>query len=143
MSSTPASYSQNGSTVSSNVNTITLPVLNKSLSGVNIATLNVNNGYLDVNINALTGPNSTISISKPGMSPLTLNGIIKQNIHIGSDNFNKLPFIGKQSVNVIFNAAPNETILVKEISYKSSAPLNYKKIAFIFLAVYFILNMFL
>ena len=141
--STPASYSQDKSTISSNVNTINLPILNKSLSGVSIATVNVENGYLDLNINALTGPNSTINIAKPGMNPITLNGIIKKTIHIGSDNFNKLPFIGKQTINVIFNAAPNETILVNQLNYKSSSPLNYKKIAFIFLAVYFIINMLL
>ena len=142
---TPATYSETGSTISSYVNTITVPVLNTSLKGINIATVNANNGFLDININALTGPNSSISIVKPGSAPtITLTGLVKKSIRIGSDPSNRLPFIGKQSINIIFNAAPNESILVSQLSYKSGGLKNkdYKKIAFIFLAVYFVINMF-
>lgn len=142
--STPASYSPSINNVSSNVSSVTLPLLNKVLVGVNVATMNVNNGFLDISINAFTGPNSSISITKPGMEqPLTFTGMVRKTIHLGLDPTNTLPFIGKQPITIILNAAPNETIIVKQLSYKSSKPMDYKKITFVFLAVYFVLNMFL
>lgn len=139
--STPASYSQSSSTVSSNVSTINLPILNKSLTGVNIATINANNGFIDININALTGRNGSISIAKPGMAPVNYTGLVNKIIHLGSDNNNTIPFIGKQTITIILNAPPNETILVNQLTYDSTIPINYKKCAFIFLTVYFILTL--
>ncbi len=137
--STPAAYSPSINNVSSNVSVLSLPIVNKSLTGVNVVTLNVNNGFLD--INAITGLNSSITISRPGLNPITYSGVIRKNIHLSSDYSNTIPFIDTQTVTVILNAAPGENILVKQLTYKGSKPIDYKK-ATIILFVFFILTFF-
>ena len=127
-----------------NVNTVNLPITNKSFTpGVNIATITVENSFLDVCLNATIGPNSNINFVRNGLSPEIYTSDINSNLHIGSDISNKTPFIGKQTITVIINVAPNETIYISNLNYKTSKPLNYKTLAIIFLIVFFILNIFL
>jgi len=141
--STPAGYSQKSSVVSSNISVINLPITNTSLGGLNIATIEANNGYIDIFIHALVGPNSSITIKKPEGTPVVYKGVVNKMIHLGADPSNTFPFFGKQNVTIILNAPPDESILVNQIMYKTSTPINYKKCATIFLTVYFILNVFL
>ena len=128
-----------------NLNTVLLPITNTTLTGISIANITVNN-FLDITLNAIIGPNSNISIVKPGQTPITYTGTVNTILHLGSDISNKLPFVGNQTINIIFNAAPNETIFINKLTYVSSKivkPINYKQLLFIFLIVFFIINIFI
>jgi len=123
------------------IDTINLPLINKKVTGINIATLPVENGFITIHINAITGPNGSINITKPGSgTPMSFNGLINNKITLGADPFNKIPFIGKESITVLLNTPFNENILINELSYNIVNPINYKKVAIIFLTVYFIVT---
>jgi len=127
-----------------NINTIFLPIINNVYSGINIANIQINNNFLDINLNAIIGPNSSISIIKPGVNPTIYKGNVNTKLHLGSDIFNKIPFYNNQTINIILNAAPNETITINSLNYTISKQINYKNILFIFLIVFFVLiNIFL
>jgi hypothetical protein len=126
------------------VNTINLPISNKSFTqGINIATIPIENSFLDISLIATTGHSSSISIIKNGLNPENYIGNINTKLHLGSDISNKTPFIGKQTVTIIINVSENETIFIDTLNYKQNKPLNYKTIAIIFLIVFFILNIFM
>ena len=76
------------------INTILLPITNNTYTGVSIANISVINNFLDITLNAVIGPNSSISIVKPGQTPITFTGNINTILHLGSDISNKLPFVG-------------------------------------------------
>ena len=124
------------------LNTITLPINNKSYTqGINIGTLIVENSFLDISLVATTGPNSSISFIKNGLSPISYSGNINTNLQLGSDISNKIPFIGNQSVTLVINVADNESVHINDLIYKSSSTsINYKTLGIIFLIVFFIFN---
>ena len=52
-----------------NVVNLFLPITNSEITGINIINIQVdNNNFLDVTLNAIIGPNSSISIIKPGIN---------------------------------------------------------------------------
>ena len=132
--------SASNSTITQNINSILLPIKNNNFTGISIANISISNNFLDITINAIIGPNSSISIIKQGMTPINYNGNVNTTLHLGSDFFNKMPFNFNQNINIVLNAAPNETIIINELSYKINIPINYKQILLIFLIVFFILN---
>ena len=124
-----------------NVVNLFLPIINSKITGINIINIQVdNNNFLDVTLNAIIGPNSSISIIKPGINAINYNGDVNNILHLGSDISNKIPFRSIQNVNIVLNVAPNETIIINELSYKINVPINYKLILFIFLIIFFIIN---
>ena len=124
-----------------NVVNLFLPITNSEITGINIINIQVdNNNFLDVTLNAIIGPNSSISIIKPGINAINYNGDVNNILHLGSDISNKIPFRSIQNVNIVLNVAPNETIIINELSYKINVPINYKLILFIFLIIFFIIN---
>jgi hypothetical protein len=126
------------------VNTIILPITNKTFTqGINIATISVENSFLDICLIGTIGNNSSISIIKNTLNPENYTGNINKKIHLGSDISNKIPFIGKQTVTVIINVSQNETIFIDTLNYKENKPINFKTLAIIFLIVFFILNIFI
>jgi len=129
----------------SNVSTVNLPISNKSFTqGINIATIPVENSFLDISLIATTGHSSSISIVKNGLNPENYIGNINTKLHLGSDISNKIPFVGKQTVTVIINVSQNETVFINSLNYNlPNKPLNYKTLAIIFLIVFFILNIFM
>jgi hypothetical protein len=128
-----------------NVSTVNLPITNKSfIEGINVATIPVENSFLNISLNATIGENSSISIVKVGLGPENYTGNINTNLHLGSDIFNKKPFIGKQTVTVLINVAPNETVFINNLTYNfPKKPVNFKTLGIIFLIVFFILNIFI
>jgi len=129
----------------SNINTINLPITNKSFTqGIYIATIPIENSFLDISLDATVGNNSSISIVKNGFNPENYIGNINTKIHLGSDISNKTPFIGKQTVTLIINVSQNERVFINNLNYKlPNKPVNFKTLGIIFLIVFFVLNIFM
>ena len=122
-------------TPASVINTVTLPIFNKSFAAINVASIPVlKNSFLKISLNAEIGPNSNISIITPGLSPLVFTGVVNKNFDI-----NKFPFDISQTITIIFNVYQNETINVNQLNYTIVENINYKCILIIFLIVYFII----
>jgi len=117
------------------INTVTLPIFNKTFTSVNVASIPVlKNSFLDLSLDVEIGPNSNINIIIPGLSPLVLKDVVNKNLKL-----NNFPFNNSQTITIIFNVYQNETINVKQLNYKISENINYKCILIIFLIVYFII----
>ena len=144
MSNTPSQVINVGSQVinvaSQVINVVSLPINNNTFTGINVATISISNSFLDISLKAICGNNSNITIIKPGATPITYNGVVNTNLKLGSDIYNKIPFIGKQTIIIIFNAVANESITINQLNFKGSVAIDYKKFLIIFLIVYFVLN---
>ena len=126
------------------LNIITLPITDKLYTqSVNIVMISVENSFLDININATTGPNSSINFVRTGLSPVSYSGNVNTSLHLGSDIFNKTPFGRKHSITLIINVASNESVHISNLNYKTYKPVNYKTLGIIFLIIFFILNIFM
>ena len=125
-----------------NVNTITLPIVNTIYKGLNVGNITVENNFVNIYLNANIGPNSSISIIKPGMNPIIYTGNINITLQLGSDLNNTQIFVGKQNIGIIINAAINETVNISNFNYKIPKPIDIKNIIILFLTIYFLINTF-
>lgn len=125
------------------VNIHKLPINNSVFTGISIINVDVENSFVTLNLNAITGPSSSISIIKPGLKPVNYSGKINNVIKLGSDVLNTMPFIGKQTITIVLTASINENIIINRFDYGESNKIDYKKFAIIFLIVFFILNIFI
>jgi len=127
-----------------NVNTITLPILNKNYTGINVATFIVTKEFVEIKIDASTGPTSSISILKPGYNSLSFTNQIKERVIVGRDLYNQLPFNKPSSISILIAASPNENVIINSLTMHKKVHYNYQHIVIlfciIFLIVYFVVN---
>ena len=65
-----------------NIVNLFLPITNSEITGINIINIQVdNNNFLDITLNAIIGPNSSISIIKPGINAINYNGDVNDILH--------------------------------------------------------------
>ena len=127
--------------MSTSLNLINLPINRLVLNSSSVASIPVvKNSFLDIKLSASIGSTSTINIIREFNDILYFSGKVNKNFRIGGDPTNKIPFTRNQTVNIIFNIGAGETITVENFSYNLNTPLNFKIIIFIFLIVYFTIN---
>jgi hypothetical protein len=128
MSSTPAT----------SINVINLPIKKTVLNSTMVASIPViKDNFVNINLNALIGATSSISIIREFNNVLSFSGKVNTNFKLGNDN---LPFNRSQTVNILFSVSPGETITVEDFSYSTNTPINFRNLVLIFLIVYFMIN---
>lgn len=127
-----------------NVNTIALPILNKNYTGINVATFIVTKDFVEIKINASTGPTSSISILKPGYNSVTFTNQINEKVIIGRDLDNRLPFNTPSSISILIAASPNENVIVNSLTMHKKIHYDYQHVfilfCIVFSIIYFVVN---
>jgi hypothetical protein len=132
---------------SNNFKNFVLPVSSKIFNGVNIGTYTVKGNYMsgafvNIELNAVTGPKSNIVIVKPGAKTSVFSGTVNTVLKLGSDDDNKLPFKQGDTVTILIEVDPAEIVTVNNLTIKENNNFNIQTFIKIFLIVFFIIYLF-
>ena len=120
------------------LNLINLPINGAVLNSTMVASIPViKDSFVHINLNASIGATSSINIIREFNSVLSFSGRVNKFFKLGNDD---LPFSRSQTLNVVFNVSPGETITVNNFSYSTRTPINFRNLILIFLIVYFMIN---
>ena len=133
----PGTTARPGTTVG--LNLINLPISGAVLNSTMVASIPViKDSFVHINLNASIGATSSINIIREFNNVLSFSGRVNTNFKLGNDDV--LPFNRSQTVNVVFDISPGETITINNFSYSTRTPINFKNLILIFLIVYFVIN---
>jgi len=120
------------------LNLINLPINGAVLNSTMVASIPViKDSFVHINLNASIGATSSINIIREFNSVLSFSGRVNKIFKLGNDD---LPFNRSQTLNVVFNVSPGETITINNFSYSTRTPINFRNLILIFLIVYFMIN---